>query len=78
MGERVESDPQRESDALMYAIQTAVKKLDPAVPEQWTEDGLPSVDFVSQAVSNQTVTREMIAAACPGFDKRQAEDLATF
>jgi len=59
----------------MRAIQTAVQKLDPTVPEQWTEDGLPSVDYVALAVQDQSVTREMISAACPGFDKRQAEDL---
>lgn len=77
LGERVESSQERESFALMHAIQTAVQKLDPAVPEQWTENGLPSVDYVAQAVGNQAVTRDMISAACPGFDKRQAEDLAT-
>lgn len=75
LGEGVESSPQRESFALMHAIQTAVQKLDPSVPEQWSADGLPSVDYVAQAVDNQTVTRDMISAACPGFDKRQAEDL---
>jgi hypothetical protein len=75
VGERVEPDPQQQSIALMHAIQTAVQKLDPTVPEQWTEDGLPSVDYVALAVQDQSVTREMISAACPGFDKRQAEDL---
>ncbi len=77
VGEGMESDPQRESAALMFAIEAAVKKLDPTAPEQWTEDGFPSVDYIAQAVSNQTVTREMISAAVPGFDRRSAEDLAT-
>lgn len=78
MGERVESDTELESVTLMRAIQTAVRKLDPAAPEQWTTEGLPSVDAIATAVNNQTVTREMISAAMPDFDKRTAEDLAAF
>jgi len=76
LGEGMESSSERESVAIMRGIQQAVQKLDPAVPEQWTEDGLPSVDYVAEAVRNQSVTREMIAAAAPGFNRIAAEDLA--
>ena len=78
LGEGVERDTQRESDAVMRGIQSAVSKLDFSVSEQWTENGLPSVDYVAEAVKNQSVTREMIEAACPGYTRAIAEDSTKF
>lgn len=60
----------------MRAIQAAILKLDPKADEQWTQDGLPSVDYISEAVKNQAVTRDMIDAVAPAFNRRAAEDLA--
>jgi len=59
----------------MRAVAQAVQKLDPKVTEQWTEDGLPSVDYVAEAVKNPAVTREMIEAVAPQFNRQVAEDL---
>ena len=59
----------------MRGLHSAVLKLDPAAPEQWTEEGLPSVDYLAEAVKNPAVTREMIDAVAPGFNKQAAEDL---
>lgn len=60
----------------MREVANAVFKLDPKVPEQWTDDGLPSVDYVAEATKNPAITREMIDAAAPRFNKQAAEDLA--
>ncbi len=76
LGERVEHESDSESVALMRGIQQAIQKLDPLANEQWTEDGLPSVDYVAEAVKNQAVTREMIDAAAPRFDRQSAADLS--
>ena len=76
LGERVESAENRESDALMATVRVAVSKLDPKVDEQWSDSGLPSVEYVADAVKNPTVTRELISMACPDWTRIKAEDLA--
>lgn len=78
LGQGVESGSERQSDAVMRAIRHTLESLDFRADSQWTEDGLPSVDYVAGSVNDQSVTREMVSAVYPGFNRQQAEDLAAF
>lgn len=78
LGQGMESGSQRESDALIRAVQEAVQKLDFRADEHWSQDGLPSVEVVAEAVKTPTLTRDMISAFCPGYTRHAAEDLAQF
>ncbi len=76
LGERVEPQQNSESVTLIRLVQQAVQKLDPTVDDQWSEGGLPSVDYLAAALQNPGVTRELIELAVPGWNRHKAEDLA--
>lgn len=48
-------------------IKTALEALDPKDNSAWTDQGLPKVEAVCQAVENNEVTRADIEAVLPGF-----------
>lgn len=49
------------------AIARVVSAFDPLNKDHWTEDGLPSVEIVSQVLEDHDITRRMIDVACPGL-----------
>jgi len=65
--------------AMTDKIFAAVKSLDPAIDDLWTEDGLPRLDAVQGVDGLSGVTRQNVDAACPGFDREVAfeESLAS-
>lgn len=75
LGERVEPEQNRESDALIVQATVAISKLDPTIDEQWTEGGLPSVEYLAEATKNPAMSRELIEHCAPGFNRIKAEDL---
>lgn len=76
MGDRVGTGSHEQPDALIARIATAVHKLDHTLDDHWTADGLPSVSVIADAVGDQKVTREMIDAAVPEWNRIKAEDAA--
>lgn len=50
----------------------ALKKLDLANDNHWTADGLPRLDTVKMLASDQTLTRELVEVAAPGFSRATA------
>lgn len=54
-------------------IVDALKKLDVKNDNHWTADGLPRLDTVKMLASDQTITRDHVAAAAPGFSRATAE-----
>lgn len=50
-------------------ILEALKKLDPTNDNHWTEDGAPRMDTVKMLAADQTLTREQVTAASPGFGR---------
>ncbi len=54
-------------------IVDALKKLDVKNDNHWTADGLPRLDTVKMLASDQTITRDQVAAAAPGFSRATAE-----
>lgn len=74
LGDGVVTGSHVEPDAIITRVANAVAKLDPAVDEHWTSEGLPSVSVVADTVGDQKVTREMIDEAAPEFNRQRAED----
>jgi hypothetical protein len=56
----------------MADIKAALAKLDVANDNHWTQDGAPRLDTVKMFAGDQSVTREMVAAAAPGFTRTTA------
>lgn len=75
LGEGMDAREDFESAALIVQIRNVVLALDFSVLDQWNETGLPSVQTVCEALHNQSITREMIDIACPGYNRHTAEDL---
>lgn len=50
----------------------SLKKLDVKNDNHWTADGLPRLDTVKMLAADQTVTRDQVAAAAPGFSRNSA------
>ena len=50
-------------------ILIALDKLDPAVDEQWTADGLPVVAVVQELAEDESITRKMITDVAPFFTR---------
>jgi hypothetical protein len=50
----------------------ALLKLDVQNNNHWTADGLPRLDTVRMLASDQTLTREQVAVAAPGFSRATA------
>lgn len=57
-------------------IIAALAKLDPAVKDHWTENGLAKEEVVSELVGS-TVTRQLIQEAAPKFTRLTAGELPT-
>lgn len=60
----------------MSQILTALKALDVTNDNHWTADGLPRLDTVKMLASNQSLTREAVSAAAPGFTRATASTYA--
>lgn len=58
------------------ALRILLRKLDPKNDAHWTEEGLPSVEVVSQAAADQSIDRATINAVAPGFTRERAVELA--
>lgn len=54
-------------------IQEALLKLDVGNDNHWTADGLPRLDTVKMLASDQSLTRDSVAAAAPGFSRSTAQ-----
>ena len=48
-------------------VRTALEMLDHSVNENWTEENLPRVEVICGLLDDDTVSREEIAGALPGF-----------
>lgn len=55
-------------------IAKAVAGLDPKTDAHWTEDGVPAVEVISAAISDQNLTRKMIEVAAPGVTRETVAD----
>lgn len=55
-------------------ILNALKGLDPKNDDSWTADGQPRLEAVKSAVGDQTITREQVVAASPGFNRKSAAE----
>ena len=53
-------------------IVEALLKLDVKNDNHWTADGLPRLDTVKMLASDQTLTRDSVTAAAPGFSRTTA------
>lgn len=53
-------------------IVEALLKLDVKNDNHWTADGLPRLDTVKMLASDQSLTRDSVAAAAPGFSRTTA------
>ncbi|ALH23818.1 hypothetical protein FDH70_gp12 [Pseudomonas phage PaMx25] len=58
-------------------IVEALLKLDVKNDNHWTADGLPRLDTVKMLASDQTLTRDSVAAAAPGFSRTTATGYTT-
>lgn len=56
-------------------IREALLELDPADDSVWTRDGRPNMHALRAALSDDTVTRDMVDAALPGFNREFASEL---
>ncbi len=54
------------------AVRAAVRALDPANDDHWTQAGLPAMRAVEQSVGNRGVSREDINRLMPGYERPQA------
>jgi hypothetical protein len=62
--------PARAFDGL--SIEDALKQLDPKNNDHWTADGLPRIDAVRSLTGDQTIGREAVEKASPGFNREAA------
>jgi hypothetical protein len=51
------------------AIMKALSSLDANNPNHWTADGLPRLDTVKMLAGDQSITREAVTQAAPGFSQ---------
>jgi hypothetical protein len=54
----------------MNAIREALSKLDILNDNHWTADGLPRLEPVRMLVGNQSLSREEVTKAAPGFSRQ--------
>lgn len=54
-------------------IRAALAQLDPANPDHWTDDNLPKTAVVQRILSDQTIKRQDIQNAMPGFERPPVE-----
>lgn len=55
-------------------ILEALKALDTKNDNHWTADGLPRLDTVKMMAGDQSITRDQVSAAAPGFQRSNAAD----
>ncbi len=53
-------------------LAAALKGLDVGNENHWTADGLPRLDTVKMLVGDQSITRDQVTAAAPGFTRASA------
>lgn len=53
-------------------IKAALEKLDTSNANHWTSEGLPRLETVKMLVGDQSVTREQVTQAYPGFTRASA------
>lgn len=53
-------------------IQAALQKLDVSNDNHWTSDGLPRLDTVKMLAGDQSLTRDVVTHAAPGFTRAVA------
>jgi hypothetical protein len=58
------------------AIVKALRALDTANDNHWTVDGQPRLDIVKNLAADQSITRDMVTLALPGFTRTKARELA--
>lgn len=61
-----------QQDAQTLKVIDAINSLSPEIDNNWTDEGLPSVDAIAEASKVITVTRKDIEAAVPGFNRAKA------
>ncbi len=66
-----------ENEGLSPKIQAALAQLDPSDNSHWTNDGLPNTGVVQRIANDQTIRRQDIQSARPGFDRDAAKAAAT-
>jgi hypothetical protein len=57
------------------AIVTALRALDTANDNHWTIDGQPRLDIVKALAADQSITRDMVTLALPGFTRNKAKEV---
>jgi hypothetical protein len=55
----------------------ALKQLNPSDDKHWTADGQPRIDIVKQLAGDQSITREAIDKAAPGFTRTSIQEAQT-
>lgn len=55
-------------------IARAVALLDAENPDHWTQEGLPSVEVISQSLHDHDITRKMIEVAAPGLTRQKVAE----
>jgi hypothetical protein len=58
------------------AIVKALRALDTANDNHWTADGQPRLDTVKMLAADQSITRDAVTLALPGFTRSKAKDFA--
>lgn len=56
----------------MADIKAALAKLDVSNDNHWTQDGAPRLDTVKMFAGDQSLTRDAVTAAAPGFSRASA------
>lgn len=56
-------------------ILAALRQLDPANDNHWTAEGQPRIDTVKLLAGDQTITRDAITQALPGFVRARAAEM---
>jgi regulator of replication initiation timing len=64
---------QLKGEDMSTRIKAALESLDPKDNSAWTEQGLPKVEAICQAVENNEVTRADIEVAIPGFTRPERD-----
>jgi post-segregation antitoxin (ccd killing protein) len=57
------------NEAVISKIRDALKQLDVSDNSHWTEDGLPRTGVVQKLANDQTISRQDIQAAWPGYQR---------
>jgi hypothetical protein len=75
-GQNVKPVALTDNELLLAHVKQALVQLDPKTDDHWTPEGFPAVAAIAEALHDQSVTREVVEMAAPGYNRRKAEDLA--